>query len=80
MLPLAIVKGVELPIKHIKEGVATPWTCNQSLLKPSGFYSIYCSTFTQTPKRFKKIDPPLSALLTLMESMHNLNSQETLQN
>jgi len=43
-----------------KKGVATPWMCNQSLIKPSGFYSIRCSTFTQTPKRSKEIDPPLS--------------------
>jgi len=51
-------KGVVLPlaiVKTYKKRVAT-----QSLLKPSGFYSVRCSIFTQTIKRFKEIDPPLS--------------------
>jgi len=52
-------RGRAMPWTY-KKGVATPWMCNQSLIKPSGFYSIRCSTFTQTPKRSKEIDSPLS--------------------
>jgi len=32
VLPLAIVKGVELPLEHIKKGVATPIYPAQSLI------------------------------------------------
>ena len=54
-----------------KKGVATPWTCNQSLIKPSAFYSIRRSTFTQTPKRSKEIDPPLSVKYLLKRKQTN---------
>ena len=54
-----------------KKGVATPWTCNQSLIKPSGFYSMRCSTFTRTPKRSKEIDPPLSVKCLLKRKQTN---------
>ena len=44
----------ERTLEHIKKGVATPLTCNQSLVKQSGCYSIRCSTFTQTPPKQSK--------------------------
>ena len=71
VLPLAIVKKGRATPWTYKKRVATPWMCNQSLIKASGFYSIRCSTFTQTPKWSKEIDPPLSALLTLTHRTNN---------
>ena len=81
-LPLAIVKKDRATPWTYKKGVATPWTCNQSLIKPSGFYSIRCSTFTQTPKQSKEIDQPLSVkyLLKRKQTKKNQNMLPASQN
>jgi len=71
VIPLAIVKrGKTTPWTYKKE-VATPWTCNQSLIKPSGFYSIRCSTFTQT-RKWSDIDPPAQWLIRLITGTERL--------